>query len=299
MSVIDEALLSIFRGGTPGDANMLDVRKVALGREHSPRQNLLLASLSEPLQERLFPQLELVYLPFGRMLFESGAKVRHVYFPTDSLVALLCLLENGGADEISVTGNEGMVGVSSFMGGDSSLGRAVVQCPGFAYRLSRNRLLDEFDRHGELLRVLLRYVGSLVVQVGQTAVCNRHHSVEQQLCRWLLLCLDRVPDAPLAMTHGAMAEMLGVRRESVSSAAASLRERGFIEYHRGHVTVLDRGKLEELACECYQVIRAAAIHPPHECADSLDFHRRQAPYMPGVHRPASLQAERPPAVQDA
>lgn len=257
---------------------MHDVQGTAVTREHSPLQNALLASLSEPVQRRLFPHLERVYLPFGRMLFESGTVARHVYFPTDALIALLCLLQSGAADEIAVAGNEGVVGVAIFMGGESSPTRAVVQCPGFAYRLPKQHVIEEFDRHGELLEVLLHYVCSLVIQVAQTAVCNRHHSVEQQLCRWLLMCLDRVPNAPLAMTHGAMADMLGVRRESVSSAAAGLRDRGVIEYHRGHVTVLDRGKLEALACECYQVIRAAAVRPLHLAAGLP-----AAQWLPAVH----------------
>ncbi len=221
-----------------------------------PSQNHLLAALSADVQERLFPHLELVPLPLGKVLYESGDAMRHVYFPTDAIVSLLYVMEDGASAEISVVGNEGLVGIALFMGGESTPSRAIVQSAGSAYRLLGQRLKDEFNRHGELLVLMLRYTQSLMTQMAQTAVCNRHHSIDQQLCRWLLLSLDRLPSNHLTMTQELIANMLGVRREGVTDAAGKLQRKGVIEYSRGQITVLDRAKLELLACECYAVVKA-------------------------------------------
>ena len=221
----------------------------------TPLQNHLLAALPAEVQGRLFPHLELVALPLGKVLYESGDTLGHVYFPTDSIVSLLYVMENGASGEISVVGNDGLVGISLFMGGESTPSRAIVQSAGFAYRLVAYRLKDEFQRNSELLHLLLRYTQSLITQMSQTAVCNRHHTVDQQLCRWLLLSLDRLPDNCLTMTQELLANMLGVRREGVTDAAGKLQKLGVIEYHRGHITVLDRPRLEQLSCECYAVVK--------------------------------------------
>jgi CRP-like cAMP-binding protein len=221
----------------------------------TPLQNHLLAALPAEIQQRLFSHLELMSLPLGKVLYESGDKLRHVYFPTDSIVSLLYVMENGASAEISVVGNEGIIGVALFMGGESTPSRAIVQSGGHAYRLLGQRLKDEFNRHSELQLLLLRYTQSLLTQMAQTAVCNRHHSVDQQLCRWLLLSLDRLSGNQLNMTQELIANMLGVRREGVTDAAGKLQKQGIIEYSRGHITVLDRPKLEELSCECYAVVK--------------------------------------------
>jgi CRP-like cAMP-binding protein len=220
-----------------------------------PTQNHLLAALPHAVQERLFPHIELVSLPLGKVLYESGDALRHVYFPTDSIVSLLYVMENGASAEISVVGNEGLIGVALFMGGESTPSRAIVQSAGSAYRLLGQRLKDEFNRHGDLLLLMLRYTQSLITQMSQTAVCNRHHSIDQQLCRWLLLSLDRLPSNRLVMTQELIANMLGVRREGVTNAAGKLERAGAIKYARGHITVLDRPKLEALCCECYAVVK--------------------------------------------
>ena len=221
----------------------------------SPLQNHLLAALPPAIQQRLFPMLELVPLPLGKVLYESGDTMRYVYFPTDSIVSLLYVMESGASAEISVVGKDGIVGVSLFMGGESTSSRAVVQSAGSAYRLAWQKLKDEFNRHSELMQLLLRYTQSLITQMAQTAVCNRHHSIDQQLCRWLLLSLDRLPDNKLTMTQELIANMLGVRREGVTEAAGKLQKLGVIDYCRGHITVLDRSKLEALSCECYAVVK--------------------------------------------
>ncbi|SIQ71242.1 Crp/Fnr family transcriptional regulator [Aquipseudomonas alcaligenes] len=221
----------------------------------TPEQNHLLAALSEEVRHRLFPQLERVELPLGKVLYESGDILRHVYFPTDSIISLLYVMENGASAEISVVGNDGLVGVALFMGGESTPSRAIVQSGGYAYRLQGQRLKDEFNRHGELLVLMLRYTQALITQMAQTAVCNRHHQIDQQLCRWLLLSLDRLPNNRLTMTQELIANMLGVRREGVTEAAGKLQRQGVIEYSRGHITVLDRQKLEQLSCECYAVVK--------------------------------------------
>ncbi len=221
----------------------------------TPQQNHLLAALPAEVQGRLFSHLEPLQLPLGKVLYESGDALRHVYFPTDSIVSLLYVMENGASAEISVVGNEGLVGIALFMGGESTPSRAIVQSAGSAYRLSGQRLKDEFHLHTELQHLLLRYTQSLITQMAQTAVCNRHHSVDQQLCRWLLLSLDRLPDNRLTMTQELIANMLGVRREGVTDAAGKLQKLGVIEYIRGHITVLDRPTLERLSCECYAVVK--------------------------------------------
>jgi CRP-like cAMP-binding protein len=221
----------------------------------SPQQNHLLSALSEEVRERLFPHLELLPMPLGKVLYESGDTLRHVYFPTDSIVSLLYVMESGASAEISVVGNEGLVGVSLFMGGESTPSRAVVQSEGTAYRLLGQRIKDEFNRHGELLVLMLRYTQALITQMAQTAVCNRHHSIDQQLCRWLLLSLDRLEGSHLTMTQELIANMLGVRREGVTEAAGKLQKMGVIEYKRGSINVLDRPRLEQLSCECYAVVK--------------------------------------------
>ncbi len=220
-----------------------------------PQQNHLLAALPTEVQQRLFPNLKLIPMPLGKVLYESGDTIRDVYFPTDAIVSLLYVMEDGASAEIAVVGNEGIIGVALFMGGESTPSRAIVQSGGYAYQLSGQRLKEEFNRHGELQQLMLRYTQSLITQMAQTAVCNRHHSIDQQLCRWLLLSLDRLSGSQLIMTQELIANMLGVRREGVTDAAGKLQKLGVIEYHRGHITVLDRPKLESLCCECYGVVK--------------------------------------------
>ncbi len=207
-------------------------------------------------RERLYPHLKRVEMHFGMVLYESGVALRHIYFPVDSIVSLLYVLNNGASAEIAVVGKEGAVGVSLFMGGETTPSRAVVQSAGLAYRLSRARLKQEFNRHGQLLHVLLRYTQSLITQMAQTAVCNRHHALDQQLCRWLLLSLDCLDSNELRVTQELIASMIGVRREGVTEAAGRLQKLGVIRYSRGKITVLDRPRLEMLSCECYAVVKA-------------------------------------------
>jgi len=224
--------------------------------DSSPTQNHLLGALSQTVQERLFLHIERVEMPLAKVLYESGDALRYVYFPTDCIVSLLYVMENGASAEISVVGNEGMIGIALFMGGESTTSRAVVQSAGWAYRLLGQRLKDELDRHGELLHLMLRYSQALITQMAQTAVCNRHHNIDQQLCRWLLLSLDRLEGNHLVMTQELIANMLGVRREGVTEAAGRLHKLQVIDYCRGHITVLNRPKLEQLCCECYAVVKA-------------------------------------------
>ena len=231
-----------------------------------PRQNHILDALPKLERERLFPHLKLVPLPLGMVVYESGATLRHIYFPTNSIVSLLYVMQDGASAEIAVVGNEGVIGVSLFMGGETTPSRAIVQSAGYAYRLTGARLKLEFGRHGELLHILLRYTQSLLTQMSQTAVCNRHHTLDQQLCRWLLLSLDRLSGNRLEMTQELIANMLGVRREGVTEAAGKLQKLGAIRYVRGKITVLDRPLLERLSCECYSVVkretdRLMAPHP--------------------------------------
>jgi CRP-like cAMP-binding protein len=222
---------------------------------HSPKQNHLLASLPAADYARLLPDLELVPMPLGWAVYESGGHQGYVYFPTNSIVSLLYVMENGASAEMAVTGNEGLVGIALFMGGETTPSRAVVQSAGHAYRLKAAVLRREFEHGGALQNLLLRYTQALITQMAQTAVCNRHHSVEQQLCRWLLLSMDRLPGNELRMTQELIANMLGVRREGVTEAAGKLQEAGLINYSRGHITVLNRPKLEKQVCECYAVVK--------------------------------------------
>jgi CRP-like cAMP-binding protein len=222
---------------------------------HAPDQNHLLAALPAEERGRLIPHLELVPMPLGDVLYESGSELRHVYFPTTSIVSLLYVMLDGASAEIAVVGNEGIIGVALFMGGETMPNRAVVQSAGHAYRLKGQLLKQEFNRSGELQHLLLRYTQALLTQMAQTAVCNRHHSLDQQLCRWLLLSLDRLPSNELVMTQELIANMLGVRREGVTEAAGNLQKAGLIVYRRGRITVLDRAGLEARACECYAVVK--------------------------------------------
>jgi len=227
----------------------------AMSSPHAPKQNHLLAALPAADYARLLPDLELVRMPLGQALYESGGQLQHVYFPTTSIVSLLYVMADGASAEIAVVGNEGILGISLFMGGETTPSRAVVQSAGFGYRLKGQLLKDEFNRAGPALHLLLRYTQALITQMAQTAVCNRHHSVEQQLCRWLLLSLDRLSTSQLNMTQELIANMLGVRREGVTEAAGKLQRAGLIRYTRGHIEVLDRQRLEQVVCECYGVVK--------------------------------------------
>jgi CRP-like cAMP-binding protein len=220
-----------------------------------PRKNDLLAALPEGEWARWVPQLEPAEMPLGKVLYESGSRLSHVYFPTTSIVSLLYVMEDGASAEIAVVGHEGIVGISLFMGGESTPSRAVVQSAGQAFRLKASSMMQEFNRAGPVLHLLLRYTQALITQMAQTAVCNRHHSLDQQLCRWLLLSLDRLPSDELVMTQELIANMLGVRREGVTEAAVQLQQAGLIQYRRGHIAVLDRKGLEQRACECYAVVK--------------------------------------------
>ena len=243
-------------------------------KPHCPKQNNLLAALPAAEFDRLLPHLELVPMPLAEVLYESGGRMHHVYFPTTSIVSLLYVLENGASAEIAVVGNEGILGISLFMGGETTPSRAVVQSAGYGYRLKAHLLKTEFNRAGPVLHLLLRYTQALITQMTQTAVCNRHHTVEQQLCRWLLLSLDRLPSDTLAMTQELIANMLGVRREGVTEAAGHLQRAGLIRYSRGRIMVLDRPGLEKAVCECYAVVktefdRLLADIPPGDPAHIL------------------------------
>jgi CRP-like cAMP-binding protein len=220
-----------------------------------PRQNYLLAAFPPAERERLFPQLELVAMPLGKVLYEPGDALHHVFFPTNCIVSLLYVLADGASAEISVVGNEGLIGIALFMGGETTPSRAIVQSAGYAYRLNGQELKDEFHLNGEVQLLLLRYTQALITQMAQTAVCNRHHSVDQQLCRWLLLSLDRLTSNQLDMTQELIANMLGVRREGVTESAGKLDKLGIIRYARGRITVLDRPRLEQRCCECYAVVK--------------------------------------------
>ena len=222
---------------------------------HTPQQNHLLAALPADDYTRLAPDLELIPMPLGWALYESGDQLGYLYFPTTSIVSLLYVMESGASAEIAITGNEGLVGISLFMGGESTPSRAVVQSAGNGYRLRANILKREFALGGNLQHLALRYTQALITQMAQTAVCNRHHAVDQQLCRWLLLSLDRLHGDELLMTQELIANMLGVRREGVTEAAGKLQDEGLIRYSRGHIKVLDRTKLEKRVCECYAVVK--------------------------------------------
>ena len=222
---------------------------------HSPSQNHLLCALPTAEYELLAPHLRLVPMPLGEILYEPGQQLQHAYFPTTSIVSLHYVMETGESAESAGVGNEGVVGISLFMGGDTTPSSAVVQTAGHAYRLEGRLLKQEFNRGGLFQRLLLRYTQALITQMSQAAACYRHHSVEQQLCRWLLLTLDRMPTSDLIMTQELVASMLGVRREGITEAAGKLQQAGFIRYRRGHIAVLDRAGLESRACECYAVVR--------------------------------------------
>lgn len=220
-----------------------------------PRQNHLLNALPPEDYERLLPNLELISMSLGEALYESGSKLSYVYFPTTAIVSLLYVMEDGASAEIAVVGNEGIIGIALFMGGETTPNRAVVQSAGRAYRLRGQLLKDEFKRFGKLHDLLLRYTQALLTQMAQTAVCNRHHSLDQQFCRWLLLSLDRLPANELVMTQELIANMLGVRREGVTVAAGNVQKAGLITYSRGKITVIDRPGLEARVCECYAVVK--------------------------------------------
>lgn len=225
--------------------------------------NALLRALSAAELKRLRPHLEPFPMPLGHVVYESGRILDHVYFPTTAIVSLLYGLENGASAEIAVVGHEGLVGISLFMGGETTPSRAVVQSAGHSFRLAARYLREEFARSGSMQHLLLRYTQSLITQMAQTAVCNRHHSVDQQLCRWLLLSLDRLPTLELVVTQELIANMLGVRREGVTAAAGKLQDAGVIEYRRGRIKVLDRPKLETMSCECYEVVRKESERLSH------------------------------------
>ncbi len=222
---------------------------------HDPLSNHLLAALPEAEWTRWLPQLEWIMLPLGDVLYESGTQQTHIYFPSTAIISLLYVMESGASAEIAVVGNEGAVGISLFMGGESTPSRAVVQSAGEGFRLRAGVIKDEFNRSGPVMHVLLRYTQALITQMAQTAVCNRHHSLDQQLCRWLLLSLDRLHGNELVMTQELIANMLGVRREGVTEAALKLQKASLIRYARGHITVLDREGLEQRTCECYAVVK--------------------------------------------
>ena len=221
----------------------------------SPQQNHLLATLSAGVQSGFFPHLELVAMELGQVLYEPGITLQHIYFPTDSIVSLLYVTESGDCGELAVVGNDGLIGIALFMGGESTPRRAVVQSAGHAYRIPEDKIRSEFNRHGEVLLLLLRYTQALITQITQTVVCNRYHSLQQQLCRWLLLSLDRLPDNSLTMTQQLIANMLSIHRDGVVDATTKLEKLGVVEYGNGMITVIDRGKLEALSCECYPVIK--------------------------------------------
>lgn len=221
----------------------------------SPNRNQILAALPTAGFERIAPHLESVAMPLGEVLYENSGQLQHVYFPTTAIVSMHYVMENGASSEIAGVGNEGVVGVSLFMGGNTTPNRAVVQTAGHGYQLKARSLMEEFNRGGVMQRLLLRYTQALLTQISQTAACNRHHEVEQQLCRWLLQTLDRLPSNELTMTQELIASTLGVRREGITEAAGHLQKAGLIRYHRGHITVLDRSGLASRACECYAVVK--------------------------------------------
>jgi len=232
------------------------VGKAVLSLPHAAlSSNLLLAALPEELREEMRPHLEYVYMPLGMSVYESGGKQSYVYFPTDCIVSLLYVLADGASAEIAVVGREGLVGISLFMGGETTPSRAVVQSAGYGFRIRAAQLKKHFAQSLELHQLLLRYTQALITQMTQTAVCNRHHSVDQQLCRWLLLSLDRLASSEVAMTQELIANMLGVRREGVTEAAGKLQAAKLIDYSRGHIHVRDRKGLEERVCECYAVVK--------------------------------------------
>jgi CRP-like cAMP-binding protein len=245
---------------------------------HDPRQNHIIAALPAPDYDRLFQHLELAQLRLGQVLGESGCQMHHVYFPTSAIVSSVYVLENGASTESSVIGNEGVVGISLFMGGEATPSRTVVHGAGYAYRIKKKIILDEFNRAGPMQCLLLRHMQSVLTQVAQTAACNRHHSVDQRLCRCLLMRLDRSTSNDLVLTQESIASVLGVRREGITEAAGRLQKAGLIAYRRGHITVLDRAGMEERACECYAVVKK-------ESDRLID---RQRAWAPTTHMTESL-----------
>lgn len=239
-----------------------------ISAQHSPFQNHLLAALPVETFERIGPHLELVPMPLGQVLYESGGQLQHVYFPTSAIVSLHYIMENGASSEIAGVGNEGVLGISLFMGGNSTPSRASVYTAGHSYRISARLMMEEFNRSGAMMHLMLRYTQALITQMSQTAVCNRHHSVEQQMCRWLLLTLDRSSSDELTMTQELIASMLGVRREGITETAGNLQREGLISYRRGHITVKDRSGLESHACECYAVVKKEMNRLLHENGNS-------------------------------
>ena len=223
--------------------------------DQTQTENRLLDMLPQDAKARIFPHLKKIDLPLGTMIYEAGEQVKYVYFPLDCIISLLYVMEDGASAEISVVGFEGIVGIAVFMGGASTPSRAIVQSGGSAWQLPSTELKNEFSHHAEMRMLMLRYTQSLITQMAQTAACNRHHSIDQQLCRWLLLSMDRLPSRELTMTQELIANMLGVRREGVTHAAGKLQNAGIIRYQRGHITVLDRPALEERCCECYEVVK--------------------------------------------
>ena len=246
-----------------------------------PKQNQLLGAIPEAEWERFAPHISAVDLVLGDVIYESGSAQPHVYFPTNSIISLLYVMENGSSAEIAIVGNEGLVGISLFMGGGTTPSRAIVQSAGQAFRMKAKWIRDEFVLAGSVQQIFLRYTQALLTQMAQTAVCNRHHSVDQQLCRWLLMSIDRLSSNELRMTQELIANMLGVRREGVTEAAGKLQHAGVIEYRRGRITVLDRPRLERMACECYRVVK-------DEFARLLPWHNSHAPTVAQVDRKAAM-----------
>jgi CRP-like cAMP-binding protein len=279
---------------------------------HYPQQNHLLAALPQEEYARLRPHLELVPLPLGHVVGQSGGKQHYVYFPTTAIASRLSVMENGETTEITMIGNEGIIGIALFMGGESPAIRTVVQSAGFAYRLKVLLLNEEFARCDALQQLLLRYTQALLTQIAQTAVCNRHHALDQQLCRWLLHTLDRSESLDLVLTQEQIANMLGVRREGVTEAAGNLRRAGLIECHRGHITVIDRAGLEERCCECYAVVKndfnrllpGIVVSQPHRSAvigrpAALPLMPHQVPHQLPHQAPRQVPASvrrQPPAI---
>ena len=256
-----------------------------------PQQNRFLGSLSPEVQGRLFPYLELVSLPLRAVVYESGRPMRHVYFPTDSIISLQYVMEDGTSTAIQVVGNEGLMGITLIMGAEHT-SRSLVQSAGYAYRLPTERVQEEFDRHEQLLVLMLSYTQALITQISQTAVCNRYHTVDQQFCRWLLMSMDRVSGPNLTMTHEFIGNMLGVRREGVTQAASKLKQLGVISYRRGLITVLDRPQLETLTCECYDVVSRETdvlltYRPQRQVVRKTDSIRKVTLPMRQRHHPAA------------
>ena len=264
--------------------------------QFSPMHNRLLSSLPQDVQSRLVPKLRKMSLPQASVLHEAAANLAHVYFPIDNIVSLLHVLENGTTAEVSVIGNEGMIGVSAFMGGNNTNFQAIALTTGTVYEISTRQFLNEFNHPDAILRMLmLRYSQVLITQMAQTVVCNRHHSIDQQLCRWLLMASDRLPYDDIVMTHELIANMLGVRREGITAAAHKLKSVGAIDYHRGHISIVDRRKLEEMSCECYLVVkretdRLLPCHSQHLTEPIKSNGERSHLYSPGLHATGALKA---------